>query len=1204
TLEPSLQPGKLSEHYPVKTFIPIPKGSPVDIPHIQHDFGTETQDEKAEREERLATVKKSFVHSWQGYKKHAWKEDELMPIQGGHATTFGGWGATLVDALDSLWIMGLKDDFEEAVKAVDEIDFSVAKLETLNVFETTIRYLGGFLGAYDISGEKYPILLSKAKEVGNLLYTAFDTPNRMPVTRWKWEAAKKGAKQEAHPNSLLAEVGSLTLEFTRLAQLTDDVKFYDAIQRITNVLHEYQNKTVLPGLWPVMMDAQHAKFDDVGFTLGGMADSTYEYLPKQHLLLGGLTQQYKKMYEATLAPITKHIFFRPMTPDNADILVSSGVRVNGNAEVIVPDFEGQHLGCFTGGMVGIAARIFNRPEDLIMARRLVDGCIWAYNHTQTGIMPEIFTMVPCKDDACKWDESRWLKFVAIKSHRIEGVPTGLSDEEKGRWTARMDRLPQGFSSIKDTRYILRPEAIESVFIFYRITGEKKYQDAAWQMFTAIENYTKTDIANAAINDVTAETPIKDDRMESFWLAETLKYFYAIFAHPGVLDLDKYVLHVKFMILLLLRTRPSLKLRSICSSKSRHSILATANSNGHRPTAIEASNPVDIYRSHISELLAPVAKKPAKDIYDKLSWILPFDKGDLGLSVPSLRVPPKEACAKASEWGENFPKSDLVEKPIVAGTYIQFFFKPQPLMNLIVPSILQKKSLYGTNPQSGLRDESDPSKGRKRTVIDFSSPNIAKPFHAGHLRSTIIGGFLANLYEAVGWDVVRLNYLGDWGRQFGLLANAFEILGSEERLEKDPIGHLFDIYVEINNISRPEEEEIKRKKEELAQASTDGKSIADLEMQIQTLESKSVNEQARQYFKRMEDGDKAALATWRRFRDLSIERYKKTYSRLNIRYDVYSGESTVEKERMDHAVKQLEKSGLCEVLQGATMVDFTKNPKTQKLRKAVVRKKDGSSLYLTRDIGEAFKRVEVYQPDKLVYVVASQQDLHLAQLFKILELMGHPDVAEKCQHISFGMVQGMSTRKGTVKFLDDILRDVGEKMHEVMQKSQVKYGQVENPEQTADTLGITAVMVQDMAAGKLINGYEFSLERMTSFEGDTGPYLQYAHARLCSISRKAGLSAGDLESADLSLLHEPHAINLVRVLSSWPDVVQNTMKTHEPVTVLSYLFKMTHMISSSYEVLRVVGTEEEVKKARMALYEAARQVLNNGMKLLGLSPVER
>ena len=517
-----------------------------------------------------------------------------------------------------------------------------------------------------------------------------------------------------------------------------------------------------------------------------------------------------------------------------------------------------------------------------------------------------------------------------------------------------------------------------------------------------------------------------------------------------------------MIHSFLKQRSIFNLYKLLKFKSRNLNMATATAAGHTHAAVEASNPIDIYRSHISDLLAPVAGKPAKDIYEKLSWTQTFDKGDLGLPIPSLRVPPKEASAKASEWSEKFPNSDLVEKPVVAGTFLQFFFKPQPLAKLIIPSILQKKTLFGTNPKLGLRDETDPSKGKKRMVIDFSSPNIAKPFHAGHLRSTIIGGFLANLYEAAGWDVVRLNYLGDWGRQFGLLANAFEMLGSEEKLEKDPIGHLFDIYVEINRISEPEEKQIKEKKEELMQASTNGKDTIGLENEIKELESKSVNEKARQYFKRMEEGDEAALATWRRFRDLSIERYKKTYARLNIRYDVYGGESTVELECMDRAVRQLKESGLSEESQGATIVDLTKNPKTKKLGKALVRKRDGSSLYLTRDIGEAYKRVELYQPDKLVYVVASQQELHLAQLFKILELMGHPEIAEKCQHITFGMVHGMSSRKGTVKFLDDILRDVGEKMHEVMQTNQAKYEQVENPEQTADTLGITAVMVQDMS----------------------------------------------------------------------------------------------------------------------------------------------
>jgi arginyl-tRNA synthetase len=237
------------------------------------------------------------------------------------------------------------------------------------------------------------------------------------------------------------------------------------------------------------------------------------------------------------------------------------------------------------------------------------------------------------------------------------------------------------------------------------------------------------------------------------------------------------------------------------------------------------------------------------------------------------------------------------------------------------------------------------------------------------------------------------------------------------------------------------------------------------------------------------------------------------------------------------------------------------------------------------------------------VVASQQDLHLKQLFKIIELMGYKDIADKCVHVTFGMVHGMSTRKGTVKFLDDILRDVADKMHEVMRKNDDKYSQVEDPEAVADTLAISSVMVQDMT-GKRINGYTFNMDAMTSFEGDTGPYLQYAHARLCSIKRKAGLSEEDLESADLSLLTEEHAQKLVRVLARWPDVMQNLFKTLEPTTVLGYLFMMSHIVSSSYDHLRIVGQEKELMKARMALYDAARIVLANGMRLLGLTPLER
>ena len=488
-----------------------------------------------------------------------------------------------------------------------------------------------------------------------------------------------------------------------------------------------------------------------------------------------------------------------------------------------------------------------------------------------------------------------------------------------------------------------------------------------------------------------------------------------------------------------------------------------------PQAMSAhTNPFDLYRSHISEALAPITGKPSKEIAERLAWTQTFDKGDLGLPVPALRLQGKKPGEQATEFAANFPESKLVDKPIVNGTFLQFYFKPEPLANLVIPLILKEKGKFGTNRKLGLKDELDPS-SKKRIIVEFSSPNIAKPFHAGHLRSTIIGGFLANLYEAVGWDVIRMNYLGDWGRQFGLLANAFELYGSEEKLTQDPIGHLFDIYVEINKVSKPEEDEIKEKKDELKLAEELKRDTTQIEKEISALEAKSVNEKARQYFKKLETGDRDAFATWSRFRELSIERYEKTYARLNIHFDVYSGESQVEMSRMEKAVKQLSASGLSEDSKGAVIVDLTKSKdkNIKKLGKALVKKTDGSSLYLTRDIGEAVKRYELYHFDKMLYVVASQQDMHVAQLFKILELMGNNEVSEKCQHVNFGMVQGMSTRRGTVKFLDDILRDVGEKMHEVMRRNEKKYVQVVDPEQTADTLGITAVMVQDMKGKRCV-----------------------------------------------------------------------------------------------------------------------------------------
>jgi arginyl-tRNA synthetase len=444
---------------------------------------------------------------------------------------------------------------------------------------------------------------------------------------------------------------------------------------------------------------------------------------------------------------------------------------------------------------------------------------------------------------------------------------------------------------------------------------------------------------------------------------------------------------------------------------------------------------------------------------------------------------------------------------------------------------------------------------------------------------------------MGWDVVKVNYLGDWGKQFGLLAVGWQRYGSEELFKKDPLGHLLDVYARINKEFKPEQDA--------------SRAARDQGLDTKEIELKGLYAERNDFFKRVEDGDKDALALWRRFRDVSIERYITTYARLNIAFDEYSGESQVKSSTVEKVEQLLREKGIYEVHDGSWIINFAKHG-APKLATTVIRNRTGTTTYLLRDVAAVLERAEIYKFDKMIYVVSAEQDLYFQRLFKTVELMGYPDIASKLLHISFGKVQGMSSRLGTVRLLSDILNECGKAMHELMKANETKYAQVEDPDAVADTIGITAVMVQDMS-GKRVHNYPFDISRMTSFEGDTGPYLQYAHARLCSILRKTELSRDDLINADLSHLEDSrHITDTLRLIAQWPDVVASALKNHEPSTILTYLFSFTHQLSSSYDVIKVVNAPEglEVTRARAALFEAARQVLNNAMRLLGFTPVER
>lgn len=529
------------QHFPLSHYVPVPSGTPKSMPAVQHKFAAESSDERTLRLQRRDEVKAAFVKGWTTYRERAWMRDELGPLSGVGRDTFGGWSATLVDALDTLWIMDMKSEFYEAAAATVDINFGHSTDATINIFETTIRYLGGFLGAYDLSGDKQ--LLDRAIDVGEMLLVAFDTPNHFPITRWDWKAASKGDRQQTPSGMLVSELGSLTLEFTRLSQLTGDQRFYDAIQRITNLFDKQQSKTKLPGLWPVIVNPKDEDLtSDTGFTLGGMSDSLYEYFPKEYALLGGLSPTYQKLYEHSIDASIKALFFRPMTPNEDDILISGDARATDDGQSFTSEPRGQHLGCFAGGMLGLGGRLFGKEEHVQLAQKLADGCIWAYKAMERGIMPEIAHFVACEDKTyCPWDENKWFAGVL---ERLDSSETTTNAQE----VVKAKNLPKGFTSIDDKRYILRPEAIESVFILYRITGDNKYREAAWEMWTAIDKVSRTAMANAAISDITvaksAGMAPKDDRMESFWFAETLKYFYLIFSDPELISLDQYVLNTE------------------------------------------------------------------------------------------------------------------------------------------------------------------------------------------------------------------------------------------------------------------------------------------------------------------------------------------------------------------------------------------------------------------------------------------------------------------------------------------------------------------------------------------------------------------------------------------------------------------------------------------------------------------------------------
>ena len=508
---------------------------------------------------------------------------------------------------------------------------------------------------------------------------------------------------------------------------------------------------------------------------------------------------------------------------------------------------------------------------------------------------------------------------------------------------------------------------------------------------------------------------------------------------------------------------------------------------------------------------------------------------------------------AADLAENIEAKGAISKVMPLGGYVNFFVNKSQLAETVINDVLTKKEKYG---HTDLGQD-------KAVVIDFSSPNIAKPFHIGHIRTTVIGNALYKIYDSQGYNVVRVNHLGDYGTQFGKLIVAFKLWGSKEAVEANPIPELLKLYVKFH-------EEAEQKPE--------------------------MEDEARAWFTKLENGDEEAKALWQWFRDESLKEFARVYDLLDIEFDSYAGESFYS-DKMDVVIEQLKEKGLLVQSQGTNVVDLEE----YNMPPALITKNDGSTLYMTRDLAAAIYRKNTYDFDKCIYVVGSQQSLHFQQLFKVLELMGY-EWSKDLIHVPFGMValeEGtMSTRKGRVVFLEDVLKQAVEKTKEIVLS---KNPNAKNVEQIAKQVGVGAVVFQELSNSR-IKDYTFSWSRTLSFEGETGPYVQYTHARCCAVLRKAEEEV----TADINydLLSEGDGAEVLKVIGSFNKAILAAMRKNEPHIITRFVLDLAQAFNKFYHDNPILVDDVEVRKARLALVAATRQTIENALALLGMHAPER
>lgn len=512
----------------------------------------------------------------------------------------------------------------------------------------------------------------------------------------------------------------------------------------------------------------------------------------------------------------------------------------------------------------------------------------------------------------------------------------------------------------------------------------------------------------------------------------------------------------------------------------------------------------------------------------------------------LKKAPNVIAAELSEKIE----SEWIAKVEVAGPYLNVFMAKSKVAHVIINTILQQQESYG-NQNIGQG---------KNVTIDMSSPNIAKPMSMGHLRSTVIGAALSNLYQKIGYNSINVNHLGDWGTQFGKLIVAYRLWGTKAQVEKDPVNELVKLYVEFHDKveSQPE-----------------------------------LEDEARKVFKQLEDGDAEVLALWQWFKDESIKEFEKVYEMLGVHFDYYLGEAFYNDKMAEH-VDYLEQNGITTVDNGATIVRLD----DEELPPALIKKSDGATLYLTRDIATAYYRKRTFDFAKNIYVVGQEQSNHFKQLKAVLSKMGN-DWSEDMIHIAFGLItingRKMSTRKGEIVLLENVLNEASElALEQIEQKNPT----LKDKETVAKQVGIGAVVFHDLKNDRL-NSFNFNLDEVVQFEGETGPYVQYSRVRALSILRKANVE--QLPVTDI-VLEDEYAFEVVKSLREFPEVIKRASLQYEPSIISKYVLKLSQNFNKYYANSTVLQ-EDDGLYSRLALVQSVAIVLKEGLRLLGVASPE-